>query len=158
MIVFVPFADNARVSGVQVRKIADVFSDADGIPDWWRLAYFGHAPGSAADNSRGSDDADGDGVSNRTEFLNGTDPQNLASVPAAPVFNITQIALTNGSVRLSSVAATNWMFQLQRRDTLGGGAGWSNLNAALPGTGGTIQFSDGLTFSNTARFYRVQAR
>ena len=43
-------ADNARVSGVQVRKIADVFSDTDGIPDWWRLAYFGHALGSASDH------------------------------------------------------------------------------------------------------------
>lgn len=59
---------------------------------------------------------------------------------------------------MSSVAATNWMFQLQRRDTLGGGPGWSNLDAALPGTGGTILFSNGLTPSNETRFYRIQAR
>ena len=157
-ILFTPVTDNARVSGVQVRKIADVFSDTDGIPDWWRLAYFGHALGAAADNSRGSDDADGDGVSNLTEFLNGTNPQNLASVPAAPAFNITQITLTNGGVQLSCVAATNWMFQLQQRDTVGGGAGWTNVNAALPGNGGTILFSNGLTPSNAARFYRIQAR
>ena len=52
-ILFTPVVDNARVSGVQVRKIADVFSDTDGIPDWWRLAYFGHALGRASDNSRG---------------------------------------------------------------------------------------------------------
>ena len=71
-ILFTPgAADNARISGIQILKIADVFSDTDGIPDWWRLAYFGHALGAAADKSRGSDDADGDGVSNLTEFLAG---------------------------------------------------------------------------------------
>ena len=157
-ILFTPVTDNARVSGVQVRKIADVFSDTDGIPDWWRLAYFGHALGSAADASRGSDDGDADGVSNLTEFLNGTSPQNPASVPTAPIFNITQTILTNGSVRMSCVAATNWTFQLQRRDTLGAGPGWTNINAALPGTGGTILFSDALVPASAARFYRIQAR
>ena len=157
-ILFIPVVDNARISGVQVRKIADVFSDTDGVPDWWRLAYFSHALGSAADNSRGSDDADGDGVSNLTEFLNGTSPLNPASVPTAPVFNITQIALTNGSVQLSCASATNWTFQLQRRDELGAGSNWTNINTALPGTGGIIYFSDGLTPPSAARFYRVQAR
>src|SRR5262249_12078269 len=62
-VLFTPVVDNARLSGIQVRKIADVFSDTDGIPDWWRLAYFGHALGQAADKSRGTDDADGDGAS-----------------------------------------------------------------------------------------------
>jgi glycosidase len=155
---FTPVTDNARISGVQVRKIADVFSDTDGIPDWWRLGYFGHAHGSAADSSRGGDDADADGVSNLTEFLNGANPLNLASVPAGPVFNVTQIALTNGKVQMSCVAATNWTFQLQRRDTLGAGPDWTNINAALPGTGGTLPFSDDLAPASTARFYRIQAR
>ncbi|HTQ49952.1 MAG TPA: hypothetical protein VMJ12_04515, partial [Candidatus Acidoferrales bacterium] len=155
---FTPVVDNARVSGVQVRKIADVFSDTDGIPDWWRLAYFGHALGSAADNSRGPDDADGDGISNLTEFLNGSNPLDVNSLPAAPAINISQIVLTNGTIRLSCLAKTNWTFQLQRRDTLEGATGWSNINAALPGTGETMLFSDGLTFSNVARFYRIQAR
>jgi len=157
-ILFTPVVDNARVSGVQVRKIADVFSDTDGIPDWWRLAYFGHALGSAVDNSRGSDDAEGDGVSNLTEFLNGANPLNVNSAPAAPVFNIAKIILTNGSVRLNCVAPTNWMFQLQRRDALGAGPSWSNINAALPGTGGSMLFIDGLSSSNAVRFYRIQAR
>jgi len=157
-ILFTPVVDNARVSGVQVRKIADVFSDTDGIPDWWRLGYFGHALGSAADNSRGGDDADADGVSNLTEFLNGANPLNVNSVPAGPAFNIAQIVLTNGSVQVSCVAATTWTFQLQRRDTLGAGPGWTNLNAPSPGTGGMKLFSDALTTSNAARFYRIQAR
>ena len=52
-VLFTPVVDNARISGLQVRKIGDVASDTDGIPDWWRLAYFGHAPGLASDQSRG---------------------------------------------------------------------------------------------------------
>ena len=50
-VLFTPVVDNARLSGIQVRKIGDVFSDSDGIPDWWRLAYFGHALGQAGDKS-----------------------------------------------------------------------------------------------------------
>ena len=67
-ILFISVVDNARVSGVQVVKLANVFSDTDGIPDWWRLAYFGHALGQAGDKSRGQDDADGNGISNLTKY------------------------------------------------------------------------------------------
>ena len=154
-IIFTPgAADNARVSGVQVRKIADVFSDTDGIPDWWRLANFGHALGSAADLSLGSDDADGDVVSNLTEYLHGTNPLNPASVPAAPVFSITQISLAGGNVQVGCASVTNWTFQLQRCDALG--AGWNNVNPAQSGAGAALLFSDAAT--NATRFYRIQAR
>ena len=156
-VLFTPVVDNARISGLQVRKIADVFSDTDGIPDWWRLAHFGHALGQANDNSRGADDADGDGVSNFTEFLNGTDPLNPASVPTLPVFNIGPIAVAANTVQLSCSTATNWTYQLQYRDDLGSAASWANVGAAIQGTGGTILLSDpGAT--NATRFYRVQAR
>ena len=33
--------------------------DTDGIPDWWRLKYFGHATGLASDQSRAGDDPHG---------------------------------------------------------------------------------------------------
>jgi hypothetical protein len=68
-ILFISVVDNARVSGVQVVKLANVFSDTDGIPDWWRLAYFGHALGQAGDKSRGQDDADGNGILQRPNRL-----------------------------------------------------------------------------------------
>ena len=84
----------ARFRRAGCQKIADVFSDTDGIPDWWRLAYFGHPLGEASDKSRGSDDADGNGISNLTKYLNGINPLIAADVPTPPVFNVTQISVT----------------------------------------------------------------
>jgi len=44
-----------------------------GMPDWWQLYYFGNLTQNA------SADFDGDGVSNLQEFLDGTNPTNVAS-------------------------------------------------------------------------------
>jgi hypothetical protein len=157
-ILFTPVVDNARVSGVQVRKIADVFSDTDGIPDWWRLAYFGHALGEAADKSRGSDDADGNGISNLTKYLTGTNPLDPASYPTPPVFNITQISVTASNVQINCSTVSNWSFQLECRSTLDASSSWTNIGPALLGTNGTIILSDGGGATNFTRYYRVQAR
>ncbi len=53
-------------------------SDGDGIPDWWMLKYFGHATGQSGDNTLASQDYDGDGYNNLTEYQNGTDPNKIA--------------------------------------------------------------------------------
>jgi len=154
-ILFTPVVDNARVSGVQVRKVADVYSDTDGVPDWWRLAYFGHAAGSAADLSRGSDDADGDGVSNLTEFLHGTSPLNSTSFPTLAAFNLGGAVVAGPGFQFNCNSTTNWTYQLQRRDSLNGNSIWTNIGAGITGTGGVLMFSDNAT--NSARFYRIKA-
>ncbi len=153
-----PVVDHARISGLQVQKIADVFSDTDGIPDWWRLAYFGHALGQAGDLSRGSDDADGDGVSNLTEYLSGTDPLNPTSFPTLAAFNIGPVTITGGNLQLGCNTVTNWTYQLQYRDTLDSSLAWINIGPPVPGTGNSIQLSDPDSAINATRFYRVQAR
>jgi alpha-amylase len=154
-ILFTPVVDNARVSGVQVRKIADAFSDTDGIPDWWRLAYFGHALGSANDLSRGSDDADADGVSNLTEYRNGTDPRNPASYPILPPFNLWPITIAAGTVQVSFTSSSNWTYQLQRSSSLSP-ASWGSVGPSTTGIGGTMLLSDNSTTSVT-EYYRVHA-
>jgi len=151
---FTPVVDNARVSGVAVRKIGDVFSDTDGVPDWWRLAYFGHATGQPADHSRGADDADADGASNFNEFLAGTDPLNPGSV-----FKITNVAVTNVTeVRLTCLTVTNRTYQLQRCDALDRTATWSAVGLPRTGTNGALNWTDFGAATNAPRFYRVQAQ
>jgi glycosidase len=157
-VLFTPVIDNARISGIQVMKIADVFSDSDGIPDWWRLAYFGHALGSAADLSRGSDDADGDGVSNLTEYLHGTDPLNSASFPTLPPFTLGPIAIVGNNIQLSCPTTTNWTYQLQYRAQPNPATPWSNFGPAVAGTGGTIVLSATMNATNSTGFYRIQTR
>ena len=156
-ILFTPgAADNARVSGVQVRKIADAFSDTDGIPDWWRLAYFGHPLGLAGDLSRGSDDADGNGISNLTKYLNGADPLNPASGPTLPPFNLGPVTVQGSDVQVGFSPSSTWTYQLQRSDSLAPAA-WVNVSQAVSGTGGTILLSDTGGATNVTRFYRVHA-
>jgi len=148
---FASVVDNARVSGVQARKIADVYSDNDGIPDWWRLAYFNHPTGQAGDNSRGPDDADGDGVSNQNEFQAGTDPLNPASV-----FKITQVTVVGNDVQMSASTVVNRTYQLQRRDSLALSS-WANAGPPTNGTGGVVVFTDNSGATNETHYYRVQA-
>lgn len=48
--------------------------DGDGIPDWFRLHYFGSTEAKPGLSLAG-DDPDGDGVDNRHEYLGGDDPR-----------------------------------------------------------------------------------
>ncbi|NOS68304.1 MAG: hypothetical protein HOP33_00015 [Verrucomicrobia bacterium] len=152
-VVFTPVVDNARVSGIQVRKIADVFSDTDGIPDWWRLGYFGHALGQSGDNSRAADDADGDGASNLHEYLAGTHP-----LVSGSVFKITNIIVTNGaSIQVSCATAINRTYQLQSRTSLSAAAPWIDVGFPMSGTGAVVVLTDSGAVTNAARYYRVQS-
>jgi glycosidase len=152
-VLFTPVVDNARVSGVQVRKIGDVASGNDGIPDWWRLAYFGHAIGQAADKSRASDDADGDGMSNLNEYFAGTDPLNPASV-----FRIKQVTTASGDVQINFESALGKTYQLQRRETLDLNSPWVDVGAFIPGDGSAMTLTDSGGARNVTRYYRVKAQ
>jgi len=65
-----------------IYKIAGIDSDADGLPDWWELAYFGSATAASPGG-----DADSDGATNLQEYRAGTDPLEAASKPVAPFSN-----------------------------------------------------------------------
>ncbi len=49
-------------------------TDQDGLPDWWELAV-GLDPNSADGNNGGDGDLDGDGLSNKSEYLSDTNPR-----------------------------------------------------------------------------------
>ncbi len=142
----------AKVAGVQVRKIADVDSDGDGIPDWWMLAYFNHPTGQDADNSMANEDADGDGMSNLQEFLSGTDPGNPNSS-----FRITQVVVAGNDLQVSWPTVLGKTYQLQRSVTVNLTDGWSNVGSQAAGTGSIFTQTDvGAGTNNPPLFYRVQ--
>lgn len=60
-----------RESSPQTSAFVD--ADHNGLPDWWEIAHFGAASSPEADS-------DGDGMSNRNEYLAGTDPNDPTSV------------------------------------------------------------------------------
>jgi glycosidase len=152
-VLFTPVVDNARVSGVQVRKLADVSSGGDGIPDWWRLGWFGHALGMASDGSRAGDDPDGDGMTNLKEYLSGTNPLDPGSV-----FKILQALIVGNDLQVSCSTVTGHNYQLQRRDTLDAGIPWTNVGPLLSGTGNALVLTDTGGATNATRYYRVQVR
>jgi len=119
----------------------------DGIPDSWRLRWFG----SVSNLLSGANlDPDNDGHTNLAEFKAGTNPLdrvshlNLKCANAAP------------SSALSWPSVFGKLYTVESSSTLFGGS-WSVIGTNLSGTGQTMQFSD----PNPAggmRFYRVKVQ
>ena len=63
-----------------IYKLSPIDSDADGLPNWWELAYFGGTTAAAP-----GADADGDGATNLLEYQAGADPLSAASTPSVPL-------------------------------------------------------------------------
>ncbi len=152
---FVPGThDNARASGIQVHKIADIDSDGDGIPDWWMLAYFNHSTGQSNDNSLASDDADGSGFSNLQDFLAGTDPTN----PNA-AFHITDISIVGNDASIAWTMGPGKTNALQRTagDVSGGydTNNFANIFIVTNTIGTATNFLDIGAATNPPAFYRV---
>ncbi len=61
-----------------IYRLTGIDSDADGLPNWWELAYFGSTTGAAPGG-----DADGDGATNLQEYQAGSDPLSAVSKPSA---------------------------------------------------------------------------
>jgi hypothetical protein len=119
----------------------------DGIPDSWRLRWFG-----AVSNllSAANLDPDGDGHSNYEEFKAGTNPLD---------------GISTLNIKCSSAAARSaltWpsifgkQYSVESSSTLFGGS-WSVIGTNVPGTGQDIQFADPNPTSGI-RFYRVKVQ
>ena len=149
-ILFTPVVDNARASGLQLRKLADLYSGGDGIPDWWRLAYFDHPTGQAGGNSRAGDDADGDGATNGHEFLAGTNPLDSGSA-----FRISGFFFATGSNTVSWPTVSNRNYQLQQCESINGM--WAGVGPLRSGTG-EIMIQSITNLGTSPSFFRVQAQ
>jgi hypothetical protein len=117
-------------------------SNQDGIPDWWVLAHGFDPQMDIADL-----DTDGDGVSNRIEYLSGTDPQNAASFPKMALFRH-----SNGTVRINFNALSDQQYTLERATHLAPGD-WTPVLNGVSG-GGTQSVQDDP--ANDSAFYRIK--
>jgi len=136
-------------SGGRLNLARVVDSDANGLPDWWELAYFGHL------GVKPSADADGDGFTNLEEYLIGTQPNNPASK-----LSIGQIAVlpnaANKDFRINFATAYGVTYRVEFSDSLAAGS-WLPLGSDLSGTGAPATATDAAAVSlHPRRFYRVR--
>ena len=119
----------------------------DGIPDAWRVQYFGTlADVSAASNT----DADGDGVNNRQEFTLGTNPKD-----SDDHLNIRAGVNADRSVQLRFRTMAGRRYQVEVSNTLTPGS-WTTVQSDVLGTGEEVELSSGS--GARAGFYRVRVQ
>ncbi len=117
----------------------------DGIPDSWRLLYFGSVSNAL---SAANLDPDGDGASNWQEYVAGTNPTDAASV-----FQLLAATAGPSGFTLQWPSVINKNYTLQSSPSLTSPS-WSVAATNLIGTGQIMQWTDGNP--STANFYRAQ--
>ncbi|MCI0748520.1 MAG: thrombospondin type 3 repeat-containing protein [Verrucomicrobia subdivision 3 bacterium] len=113
----------------------------DGLPDDWQSAYWGIIGPFPAPNS----DSDGDGASNASEYLAGTDPIDPDSVLK------TWMTRSLQGPRLNWNTQPGFIYQVQTSADFG--ASWSNLGAARFAAGPSDSIAVGA--GGRAGFYRI---
>jgi hypothetical protein len=118
----------------------------DGIPDTWRLLYFGSISNAL---SAANADPDGDGASNWQEYIAGTNP-----LDAASVFEFLPATVPAGAgFALQWPSVVNRNYTLQYSSSAGPG-NWTTIATNLAGTGQPMQWTDP-NAAAAARFYRA---
>jgi hypothetical protein len=142
---------NTATSTVAVIYAAGSFDgNGDGLPDVWQIQHFGSV---SAANGGPNDDPDGDGQSNQSEYLAGTDPTDSSSA-----LRIETSALTGEGFVLGWSCVPDKTYRVLYADSPGGP--WLEDLPGMPMTAGSGQtslaYTDATVGSVTKRFYRVR--
>jgi autotransporter-associated beta strand protein len=113
----------------------------------WRQTNFGTTSNSG--NAADSADPDADGMTNASEYMAGTDPQNPASA-----LRVTAIATNANDVAMSFPSVAGKTYRLERSETLQNGS-WLPVQENIAGTGGVLQVVDPGGMAEAKRFYRL---
>jgi hypothetical protein len=98
-------------------------STSDGIPDNWMVNYFGNANPATGLKHHATDDCDGDGLNNLSEYRAGMNPTNGSSVQRI-------ISLANGTLQFQAKAYE--LYEIQGSTNLTG-TNWTRVvNPVLP--------------------------
>jgi hypothetical protein len=124
-----------------------VDSDGDGLSDLWEWNFFGSL------QPRSDEDPDGDGVSNRAEFLAGTLPADATDYPSLKAWPSPFDG--NPILRFSRRGARSYRLQFHEALTHDSTPNWRELMEFPAETNSSIgEFRD-LTSTNATRLYRV---
>ncbi len=131
----------------------------DGIPDWWRLKYFGHPDGEASDQSEAGNDPTGDGLTNMEKYILMLNPL-VAEPGGLPSVKVTYNA--QGLPVLTFPTLPDRNYSIDYTSALGPNATWTQAGATFAGNGQQMQWTDngsetgGTPASSQRRFYRLQ--
>ncbi len=114
------------------RAVTAADSDSDGIPDAYENAN-GLNPGSAADANL---DRDGDGQSNKAEFVAGTD-----LLQSTSTFRITGFDFTGGNLQITFPTVNGKMYRLETKPAIGSATPWSMYIDQVRGGGSPVQLA-----------------
>jgi len=123
--------------------VAPTDSDADGMPDAWELNHFGNL---AHD---GTDDFDGDGISDLAEFLAGSDPRNGNDGLRV------ELVIDAGTLNVRFLALAGQTYSVQYKTTLIGGSWLTLRQVPAQSTTTLIQIDDSDGTHELQRFYRI---
>lgn len=131
----------------------EVDSDNDRLPDAWEQAIVDanlHDGIVSAGDVSGEDDFDGDGSSNRSEYLSGT-----SAVDGQSYLRLVCISGVGGEAIVSWPSVKERMYRLLYCDALEDG--WRVLRETMAGTGSWVEFQDATAKQSLLRFYRIEA-
>ena len=134
------FLSDVFVATLPVAPPAD--SDGDGLPDALELQLFGGL------GQSGTDDFDGDGVSNYDEYVAGTDLKDARSYLHLQLFSATE-----QQVVLRWPTVTGVSYQVRQRPALGDGP-WTPLPLTIVGDGSVAEVHAPAA-TGTAAFYQL---
>ena len=131
-----------------VGTVTSTDSIGDGIPDAWRLAFFGSTD-TNGNSACATCDPDHDGFTNLQEFHAGTNPQTNSSA-----LRVTSTQKSGSDVVVTFPSVAGKVYRVERKDDMTF-VTWTLLIDEIVGTGSPITITDPGAATLPKRFYRA---